>query len=84
MRHMDDCFKDDPRLAEELAREGLQRFPDSLNSDKRNKYLVFALFNQQKMSQARREAYSYLVLHPSGQYREEMSHILGLRPSPQP
>lgn len=80
MQRMIQCFRDDPRLAEELAREGQQRFPDSPNSDDRDMYLVLALFNQQKMDQASREAYSYLLLHPNGKHREYMSHLAGGSP----
>ena len=84
MRQMHDCFKDDPRLAEQLAREGLRRFPDSPNSEDRDMYLALALFNQRKIDQARREAYRYLILHPGGQHSEDMAHLAGVRPGVHP
>jgi hypothetical protein len=67
----------DPRLAEMLAREGRERFPDSPASDERDMLLVLALSNQHKIIHAHREAYYYVLRHPDGRYIENITPLAG-------
>jgi hypothetical protein len=62
-----------PRLAETLAREGRERFPDSPESDERDMIIVAALYNQRRTSRAQMESNFYFEHHPGGRYAKEVS-----------
>ena len=80
MQQLRDALTNNPRLAETLAREGQQRFPDSPNADERDMLLVGALFNQGRMDSARTEAYFYFVRHPGGRFTKDLSALTGAVP----
>jgi hypothetical protein len=74
--------KSNPQLAESLAREGRQRFPDSPESDERDALVVDALINQQRIGAARSETYYYLDHHPGGRFAEHLFVMTGVHPRP--
>jgi hypothetical protein len=74
--------KSNPQLAESLAREDRQRFPDSPESDERDALLVDALINQQRIGAARSETYYYLDHHPDGRFAEHLFVMTGVHPRP--
>ena len=74
--------KSNPQLAESLAREDRERFPDSPESDERDALLVDALINQQRIGAARSETYYYLDHHPGGRYAEHLFVMTGVHPRP--
>ena len=74
--------KDDPPLAEALARAGRQRFADSADSDERDALLVDALINQQRIGAARSETYYYFDHHPAGRFGEHLFIMTGVHPRP--
>jgi hypothetical protein len=82
MQMIRDSLISNPRLAETLAREGRDRFPDSANSDERDMLLVAALFNRRRIEQAQIEAYYYYAHHPEGRYTEGLSKLTNTRPRP--
>ena len=82
MRQIRENVKSNPVLAEALAREGRQRFPDSPDSDERDALLVDALINQQRIGAARSEAYYYFDHHPQGRFREHLFYMTGVHPVP--
>jgi hypothetical protein len=71
-----------PELAETLAREGRQRFSDSLDADERDALLVSALFGRHRISRAREETFYYFDHHPGGRFTERVSTLTGLYPLP--
>jgi hypothetical protein len=73
---------DNPRLAETLAREGRQRFPDSPQADARDALLVTALTNQQRFGRARLEARCYFDHHPNGRFGDRVSFLTRVHPLP--
>lgn len=80
MQQIRDSLTTNPRLAEILAREGRQRFPDSPDSDERDMLLVGALFNQGRLDRARIEARSYFARHPAGRFTRDLIALTGARP----
>jgi hypothetical protein len=74
--------KDNPPLAEALAREARQRFADSSDSDERDALLVDALINQQRIGVARSETYYYFDHHPGGRFGEHLFVMTGVHPRP--
>jgi hypothetical protein len=74
--------KGTPQLAESLAREDRQRFPDSSESDERDALLVDALINQQRIGAARSETYYYIDHHPGGRFAEHLFMMTGVHPRP--
>ena len=73
MKQLRAALTTNPWLAEILAREGQQRFPDSPDSDDCDMLLVGALFNEGRIGRARMQAYSYFEHHPNGRYVKDMS-----------
>jgi hypothetical protein len=82
MRQIRDSLLDNPGLAETLAREGRQRFPDSLQADARDALLVTALINQQEFGRARLEARYYFDHHPDGRFGDRVSFPTRVHPRP--
>jgi hypothetical protein len=82
MQQIRDSLKTNPRLAEALAREGRQRFPDRPYSDERDMLLVGALFNQGRIERAQVETHSYFENHPGGRYTEDLSLLTHTHPRP--
>jgi hypothetical protein len=83
MQMIRDSLTGNPRLAEALAREGRERFPDSAESDERDMLLVAALFNRRRIERAQVEAYYYYAHHPQGRYTEGLSRLTNTRPRPE-
>jgi len=71
-----------PELAVALARQSRQQFGDSTQADERDKLLVDALINLQKIGAARDETLYYYEHHPAGQYRQYLWSMTGARPAP--
>ena len=84
MQQLRDSVRNNPPLAESLAKEGRQRFPDSAQSDERDALLVDALINQQRIGAARSETYYYLDHHPDGRYAQHLFMMTGVHPTPKP
>ncbi len=82
MQQIRDNVRANPALAEALAREGRQRFPDSTDSDERDALLVDALINQQHIGAARSETYYYIKHHPTGAFAEHLFVMTGVHPTP--
>jgi hypothetical protein len=82
MRQIRDNVRANPELALSLAREARQQFGDSAQSDERDKLLVDALVNLQKIGAARDETGYYYRHHPAGQYRQYLWAMTGARPDP--
>jgi hypothetical protein len=82
MQQLRASVKSNPQLAESLAREDRQRFPDSPESDERDALLVDALINQQRIGAARSETYYYLDHHPGGRFAEHLFVMTGVHPRP--
>jgi hypothetical protein len=82
MRRIRDSVRSNPELALSLAQEARQEFGDSADSDERDKLLVDALINLQKIGAARDETTYYYRHHPAGQYRQYLWAMTGARPDP--
>jgi hypothetical protein len=76
--------REDARLAETLALEHEQRFPNSPDADERDMLFVSAIFNQGNIDRARYEARRYYRRHPGGRYTEYLIKQLNIRPPPPP
>jgi hypothetical protein len=77
-----DSLLSNPRLAETLAREGRQRFPDSPGADERDALLVLALMNQRRVERAHLEARYYFDHHPDGRFGDRVSFLTRVHPRP--
>jgi len=82
MRQIRDNVRTNPELALALAKEARQELGDSAESDERDKLLVDALINLQKIGAARDETGYYYRHHPAGQYRQYLWAMTGARPDP--
>jgi hypothetical protein len=82
MQQIRDIVKSNPTLALQLAQEARQRFQDSPDSDERDKLLVEALINLQRIGEARVETGYYYRHHPSGRYAGFLFTMTGARPDP--
>jgi hypothetical protein len=82
LKKIKDNVRANPELAVALARQARQQFGDSAPSDERDKLLVDALVNQQKIGAARDETGYYYKHHPAGQYRQYLWSLTGARPEP--
>jgi type IV secretory pathway VirB10-like protein len=82
MRQIRDNVRANPELALALAKAARQELGDSAESDERDKLLVDALINLQKIGAARDETGYYYRHHPAGQYRQYLWAMTGARPDP--
>jgi hypothetical protein len=82
MQQLRDSLLDHPRLAETLAREGRQRFPDSPEADERDALLVIALMNQRMIGSARMEAHYYFDHHRDGRFGDQVTYLTHVQPQP--
>ena len=82
MRRIHDNVRANPELAVSLAEQARQEFGDSADSDERDRLLVDALINLQKIGAARDETLYYYRHHPAGQYRQYLWAMTGARPDP--
>ncbi len=67
-----------PALAESLALEDRQRFPNSPDAEERDMILVAALHNKRDLGGAKREAWYYFMHYPQGRFTEYLSRLTGL------
>jgi hypothetical protein len=82
MQQIRDSLLSNPKLAETLAREGRQRFPDSAVADERDAFLVFSLLNQRRFERARIAARYYFDHHQGGRFAERLSALTGVHSRP--
>ena len=82
LREIRENVRSNPELAEKLAREARQHFPESANADERDALLVDALINQQRIGAARSETYYYFDHHPHGKHAEHLFVMTGVHPTP--
>jgi hypothetical protein len=82
MQQIRNALLDNPRLAETLAHEGRQRFPDSPQADARDALMVTALMNQRRIERARLEARYYFDHHPDGHFGDRVSFLTRVHPWP--
>jgi hypothetical protein len=82
LKKIKDNVRANPDLAVALARQARQAFGDSTQADERDKLLVDALINLQKIGAARDETLYYYQHHPAGQYRQYLWSMTGARPEP--
>jgi hypothetical protein len=80
MQQIRDSWPRNPKLAEALAREGRQRFPDSPQADERDALLVMALLSQRRLERARLEAYYYFDHHQDGSFGERLTYLTRVYP----
>lgn len=78
MQQIRDTVRTKPKLAEALAREGRERFPDSPDADERDTLLVSAVFNQHQLDRARIETFYYFKHHPGGHFSEYLTALTGV------
>jgi hypothetical protein len=83
MQQLRAALTTNPPLAEELARQGRERFPDSASADERDMLLVGAVFNQGMIERSRVEAYSYFARHPRGLFTKDLAKLTGATPPSQ-
>ena len=76
--------RDEPKLAEQIALEERERFPDGPDADERDALLVAEIFNQHDIARARVEARRYYRKHPGGRYTDYLIRETGVRPPPPP
>ena len=76
--------KSNPRLAERLAREHRQLYPDSADADERDAFLVASIFNQRRFDRAHVEASNYLKQHPNGRFADYVKKLAGMSDEPAP
>jgi hypothetical protein len=73
----------DPPLSLKLAREALERFPDSPNAPEFDWNLVKALFNMGRIEDAKDEARIMARRYPGSYFTGDVDHHL-LNPIPNP
>lgn len=78
-----DLAASDPPLSLRLAKEGLDRFPDSPNAPEFNWNLVKALFNMGRLEEAREEARVMVTKYPGNYFAADVDHhLLNHPPNP--
>ena len=83
MAKLHDLAASDPPLSLRLAREALDRFPDSPNAPEFNWNLVKALFNMGRMEEARAEARLMVAKYPDNDFAGDVDHhLLNHPPNP--
>jgi hypothetical protein len=82
MRQIRDNVQSNPALALQVAQEARKLFQDSPESDERDKLLVEALINLQRIGEARVETGYYYRHHPNGRYAGFLFTMTGARPDP--
>ncbi|HVZ87129.1 MAG TPA: tetratricopeptide repeat protein [Polyangia bacterium] len=83
MTKLHDLAASDPPLSLRLAREALDRFPDSPNAPEFNWNLVKALFNMGRLEEAREEARVMVAKYPGNYFAGDVDHhLLNHPPNP--
>jgi hypothetical protein len=83
MTKLHDLAASDPPLSLSLAKEALDRFPDSPNAPEFNWNLVKALFNMGRVEEAREEARVMVAKYPGNYFAADVDHhLLNHPPNP--
>jgi hypothetical protein len=83
MTKLHDLAASDPRLSLRLAKEALDRFPDSPEAPEFNWNLVKALFNMGRLEEARKEAQVMVSKYPGNYFAGDVDHhLLNHPPNP--
>lgn len=83
MTKLHDLAASDPSLSLRLAKEALDRFPDSPNAPEFNWNLVKALFNMGRLEEAREEARAMVAKYPGNDFAGDVDHhLLNHPPNP--
>jgi hypothetical protein len=83
MTKLHDLAASDPPLSLRLARDALDRFPDSPNAPEFNWNLVKALFNMGHVEEARQEARVMVSKYPGNYFAGDVDHhLLNHPPNP--
>ena len=83
MTKLHDLAASDPPLSLRLAREALERFPDSPNAPEFNWNLVKALFNMGRLEEAQAEARVMVAKYPGNSFAADVDHhLLNHPPNP--
>ncbi|HEX3902623.1 MAG TPA: tetratricopeptide repeat protein [Polyangia bacterium] len=83
MTKLHDLAASDPPLSLRLAREALDRFPDSPSAPEFNWNLVKALFNMGRVAEAREEARVMVAKYPGNDFAGDVDHhLLNHPPNP--
>jgi hypothetical protein len=83
MTKLHDLAASDPPLSLRLAKEALDRFPDSPNAPEFNWNLVKALFNMGRLEEAREEARVMVSKYPGNYFAGDVDHhLLNHPPNP--
>ena len=83
MTKLHDLAASDPPLSLRVAKEALDRFPDSPNAPEFNWNLVKALFNMGRVEEAREEARVMIAKYPGNYFAADVDHhLLNHPPNP--
>jgi hypothetical protein len=83
MTKLHDLAASDPPLSLRVAKEALERFPDSPNAPEFNWNLVKALFNMGRVEEARVEARVMVAKYPGDSFAGDVEHhLLNHPPNP--
>lgn len=83
MTKLHDLAASDPPLSLRLAKEALDRFPDSPDAPEFNWNLVKALFNMGRLEEARKEAQVMVSKYPGNYFAGDVDHhLLNHPPNP--
>ena len=83
MTKLHDLAASDPPLSLRVAKEALDRFPDSPNAPEFNWNLVKALFNMGRVEEAQEEARAMVAKYPGNYFAADVDHhLLNHPPNP--
>jgi hypothetical protein len=83
MTNLHDLAASDPPLSLRVAKEALDRFPDSPNAPEFNWNLVKALFNMGRIQDAQEEARVMIAKYPGNYFAADVDHhLLNHPPNP--
>ena len=83
LARLHDLGATDPPLSLKLAKEALDRFPDSHNAPEFEWNVVKALFNMQRLEEAKDEARVMLFKYPDNYFTNDVEHhLLNHPPNP--
>lgn len=77
---MSEVLRTDPKRAEKLGRAHRERFEGGSRAEEADALLVYAMYNQRRVEQAKVEAIHYYKRHPGGQYTERLIEVTRVRP----
>lgn len=77
---MSEVLRTDPKRAEKLGRAHRERFEGGSRAEEADALLVYAMYNQRRVEQAKVEAIHYYKRHPGGRYTERLIEVTRVRP----